>query len=392
MRIRRNTTMLVHATTESVSEGRFSILAIAECVIAVAVYVAIGFHYQTFLHYVIAVILAPLLLLRTQESTDTALAAYSRFCNCVLKWFSEFLAKRDEKIPKAAVVAVGVFVMSTEGLLIALGGSCIRVGATAWTLLRHPIATLRAMPRNWVRQSLCTDITIPPEIVPNEATYNVNAAAEYGIMSFDRVIVAFRKSYSYSGIGRFMAVAAALPLLILGYIPSFCLRLSFKATSIVYVPFIWITRFTLNELIKPKSRLERFTRSEIEKTRRAISLIIFSCVLLKIFYLAGLLTFDDIVAKLPSRASAEIVIGLGRWQLWQALLVLEATLTYIIFYAADAVVARITAEQEAHTSTMVHGIQFLSFVRASLAVFTIAYAISVFVLIAYQQNPLGLAA
>jgi len=69
-----------HSTVESAEKLEFSVLAAVESVCAVSLSLWVAWYFQTYTHLVVAIGLAPLLLLRTDESTRLG-----------LKWFGGFL-------------------------------------------------------------------------------------------------------------------------------------------------------------------------------------------------------------------------------------------------------------------------------------------------------------
>ena len=68
--------MLFHSTPQSVLNREITKVAIIECVIAVAVYTAIGLYFDTYRHYAVAVAVAPLMLFRTEASTVSGINIY----------------------------------------------------------------------------------------------------------------------------------------------------------------------------------------------------------------------------------------------------------------------------------------------------------------------------
>src|SRR5258708_22749860 len=71
--------MRFHATPESVENGEITILAIIETVLSVAIYISIGLHFGNFRHLAWAILVAPIMLLRTQRSAQWGLRKYSPF-------------------------------------------------------------------------------------------------------------------------------------------------------------------------------------------------------------------------------------------------------------------------------------------------------------------------
>jgi hypothetical protein len=92
-------------------------------------------------------------------------------------------------------------------------------------------------------------------------------------------------------------------------------------------------------------RLERFTKGELEKARRAYSLIIFTTLLVKLLFVFGWLERKGFEDKLLSKRIADSIVISNGWPWWQINLVTEAALTYFLFFFADAALARVEAQQ-----------------------------------------------
>jgi hypothetical protein len=134
-----------------------------------------------------------------------------------------------------------------------------------WSV-RRPVAALREIPKNWLRQAFCVDVYAPPEIVPGEDTY-VN---EIGFMDASGTarrirthaeIITFRKVFLPKSLQRhfdqlkvrtlgpfdrepadwkFRLIQFAFGLFVFApaYLVPLAYRVSLKATCIVYVPFV----------------------------------------------------------------------------------------------------------------------------------------------------------
>ncbi|MBF0384016.1 MAG: hypothetical protein HQL69_23615 [Magnetococcales bacterium] len=77
--------MLPYSTPESVEKGEPTILAIVETVFAVIFYWGIAWYWNTHIHLLTSIIVAPLLLLRSEQSTEKG-----------VKWFGDFLEDDTE--------------------------------------------------------------------------------------------------------------------------------------------------------------------------------------------------------------------------------------------------------------------------------------------------------
>src|ERR1043165_7392783 len=205
--------MRTYSTPESALNLEFTKLAIFECVVAVLLYVGIGLYLSSFKYLAVAIVFAPLMLFRTAESALWGLKIYSEILHSLRRFPNWF-----------AVPILLVF-----GALI---GVTIRIIATVFWAIRRPLYTLQETPRNWLRQTVCTDFAHVPEIVPLDAV----KGNEFGVPTFSVYAESFAED---------LAVWAAitlvfLPFILMGWLPSLVYRISFKATSLVYVPLIWV--------------------------------------------------------------------------------------------------------------------------------------------------------
>ena len=145
--------MRFHSTPQSALNLEFTKLAIIECVASVALYVGIALYFGTFKYLAAAVVVAPLMLFRTEASTDWALKVYQRY------WDSLPAARMDQFIVFGWFWFIGAPMVATG----------IRIVATLHWAARSPLKSLNEMPGNWLRQCFCTDFFHPPEMLPLEA-------------------------------------------------------------------------------------------------------------------------------------------------------------------------------------------------------------------------------
>ena len=158
--------MRSHSTPESAPNLEITKLAIVETAISVVLYIGAGVYLGTFQYFALAVLVAPLMLLRTEKSTVWRLEVYERSTRAAREYLK---VKRRAKEDLRLSTMLGQL-LSLLLCLIALpaAGVCIRVMATVYCVLRNPLWTLRQTPKNWLRQTFCTDFFHPPEIVPGE--------------------------------------------------------------------------------------------------------------------------------------------------------------------------------------------------------------------------------
>jgi hypothetical protein len=356
--------MLFRSTPKSAENLEITKLAIIEMVLSIAIYVCLGLYLGTFKYLALAVVFAPLMLFRTKESAEWGLEVYNKL--------KDILANTLNEYESGANTTVGLILNFTLlGLLLtasALGGIAIRITATIYWGIRRPLLTLKEAPRNWLRQSLCTDFFHPPEIVPLEALASPD---RYSPFNFPSVIRLFQEEGEV--VMKLLISLIFSPLIIIGYLPPLIYRVTFKATSIAYLPLIWVFQTTISSALSVKIRLERFTKGELEKARRVVSYVISAVLLGKLFFVYGWLERSRYEDKFPSNRFIESVVIPYGWPWWQITLGVEAALTFFLFIFADAALARIEPQQVWREGIVLDTLSMTSLLRASLSIVTISY-------------------
>jgi hypothetical protein len=245
-------------------------------------------------------------------------------------------------------------------------GAAVRVASTVYWTIRAPIQTLRETPQNWLRQSFCTDFAYPPEIVPQEALTD-----DPNLFKFTDLIQVLREDEGPK-IDFIFLVYALAPIIVIGWLPSLIYRVSFKATTLVYLPFIWVAHATLQERFSIKSRLERVTKGEIEKLRRAISWIILATLVAKLAFVLGWMDKSYLVSKFPSQDFITDIVRLDSIPWWQITLGFDACATFLLLFFADAALARLEDDRPWRESVVLNTVAIISFLRAAISVVTIA--------------------
>ena len=289
--------------------------------------------------------MAPFMLFRTNESSDSCLKAYSR----ATRWI--------------------FFHYSGIGLFLPLVGFGVRILFTIYWAIRKPLRTIQSAPENWLRQSFCTDVYHPPEIVPMETIWRDSGKDNGELMTWSNMLWAFKDKdapFRYK-------LLAVLIFVIPGFLPSLIYRFAFKATSILYAPFVWVVHSSFQKSLPLKLRLERITKGELEKTRRAVSWFILTMVLLKLGLMFGWIDVSVATQKIPSPRLLEAIVIAQGWHWWQMSLISEALITFGLFYFADAALARITEKQVWKESIIQGIVSSTSFLRSTLAVATMFY-------------------
>jgi hypothetical protein len=339
--------MRSYSTPQSALNLEFTKLAIIECVASVALYVGIALYFGTFKYLAAAVVVAPLMLFRTEASADWGLKVYGRI------W-------------ERGVVFGGGGCCALMLVIGPISATAVRIVATLYSAARSPLQTLNEMPRNWLRQCFCTDFFHPPEMLPLEAVR--------GNQTFPTFAVVWGVVRQPETVGVWLLmVFIVLPLLVIGYLPPLIYRVTFKATAVAYLPFVWVAHTTLRNPLSLKARLERITKGELEKVRRALSWIIVATLAGKLGLIWGLVDRSRIVDKFPSQKFVDSLVVIDRWPWWQITLGADAVLTFFLLYFADAALSRIESQRVWREETVLKTLSTVAFLRAALSIFTMSH-------------------
>ena len=131
------------STNDSVRHGEPTVLAIGETLTAMAIALVVAVQFNTLTHIAVGGCIAPLLLLRSPDSTRLA-----------ARWFRRAV-DRFAVNPDGPEQDVNITALKFGCLL--LWSIIVRAVAT----LRHPIKGVQEVPANWKRVVLCADIRTP---------------------------------------------------------------------------------------------------------------------------------------------------------------------------------------------------------------------------------------
>ncbi|MGB7061843.1 MAG: hypothetical protein WBF13_05760 [Candidatus Zixiibacteriota bacterium] len=265
--------MRLFSNPQSVDKGEISALAIIETVLAMGITVSIGLVRDDWGHVIVAVCIAPFLLLRTDFATLTGV----RWADRGEGWLRDFVrAMRKRHFITAAIGdALGV-----AGLIIL--PFVIRVLTVVLGVLRDPVGSIKAIPLNWKRFALVIDFAHPPEVVPGHWKHGAkDSAYEWPFVRAFFAITIRRHRGFWRILGLLVDVLTFPVLLVSIFLPAILYRMSLKSTSVIYLPFLWIINVAFPKGINAQQSLELIKQNEVEKLRRTYSL-----GALLIFYIA----------------------------------------------------------------------------------------------------------
>ena len=335
-------------------------LAIIETLVAMAIYVGIGLYWNTVNHIFAAVIVAPFMLFRTDQSARLGLDWYSFVARSVrpfTDWITHSLSD-----------ALGLFAMAWFAACTAIP---VRIASTLVSLMAKPLYALREVPRNWCRQVLCLDLLHPPEFVPGtEVSKRIGGPARTLRVWSLRPSVLFgnRKRSLLLWVTGFILVS---PLVLIALL-SLAYRWSFKATSLVYGSFIWTIHSTLREPPSLKDKLKGIKDGGLEKLKRKWFLLVLGLGITKLLVLLKWLPLAELTEKIPGQKILDLYVIPGAFAPWQYALILNAALTMALFFFADEALRQLEGEHKSWPDRLITGIlQGTTFTRRVLANYTV---------------------
>ena len=343
--------MRLHSTDESITKREISVLAIVECLVSTGIYIWIGFYLETFVHLALAVALGPLFLMRTSYSYDAA-----------LRIWKALLLKVTEIKYESLVIFLLPFV-----LMFAV---FVRAAVTIGGIIKHPYHSLKNIPDNWIRQAICTDAYYLPEVIPGELK-------EADLPTFKKLTALFIdwfKGLRTHPIINLVVLPLPALLIVCGYLPAIAFRISFKATSLFYLPLIWVITSTVNSRTGLKLWLERITKGELERFRRRISGLVLAVVVSRLALNAALVEREYVETMLGSPTLAAKV--LDAWPWWHLSLMFDALMTFALFLVADALLARLSEGALPNLRSAEIAVRIMTFVRGLTAALVVAYFVA----------------
>ncbi|MEM9670853.1 MAG: hypothetical protein AAF950_18240 [Pseudomonadota bacterium] len=344
------------STHETADRGEISVLAIVETLIAMAISLGIAWYSETILHIVVGACVAPLLLLRTEESTELGL----RLADAAILRFGDSLV-------------LVFFVLPVAGCLI-------RVCATAIIAIRRPLHTMSSIIPNWKKVTLCLDLASSPEIVPG-STLGDSSFTDLEIFSLyeflDVVESNFDPQYEPITLRNFFRFSVISILLFL-YFPAFIVaifyRFSLKSTAIFWSPLLWVIS-SAQSVTSSKFSLGEISHGALYRVMRWYSVII-----LIVFAWKLTIWFGPQMVLLNSafKPLLEPFIEPARMPLWQLASAINALLAFGLYLLAEQQLGRMKQEGNPYTrsdGTIKWHIGTITVIRNTLALYTIACTI-----------------
>lgn len=236
-------------------QGIFSALAVVEVLFAIAAYWSFAIWAHSSTHLLVGVLVAPLLLLRSDKSVDFGLRLLRPVDldpdSSDPSWLGKIAIRVMGPLqnPKTAWRSLGPIKFIWRALValqfvtviiivLPIGVLLIRIFATVFYLAPG----IRSLSENWWRTLFATDAFTRLEIVPGHKNHK-------SMFSIDYVIDAVRRSFHrewahsrYEKILDFVAIAGMLFISTIFLAPAYLYRMSIKSTAWVHWPLAYIAR------------------------------------------------------------------------------------------------------------------------------------------------------
>jgi hypothetical protein len=269
-------------------------------------------------------------------------------------------------------------------LILLIGALVSKTVATVFTLVRHPVYTVRSIPRNWMRACFSLDSATSPELVPgynlllsegssstpatlllpirlDDVRYSVlarelRAPMTWVIMAvtvaISAIVIAawpfiydagtFNWSPTCPMFVRVLVCLAffflslgilASPVRLLLYLPVYSYRMAMKATSILYFPLLWVV-FQASFQSSTAEQLEVIRYSPYSGLRRVLSWLTILFIAAKIVLWSALINLSEAWRDWRLAAFLDVYVSPMTIPGWQLASLLNAVVTLLVFYGA----------------------------------------------------------
>jgi len=218
-----------------------SVLSIIETLLAMMASIWIGMHFGSWWHILVGAAMAPLLLMRTDESCKVGIQSFDSvgvYLNP--RWErierSTFVDKLQNRSPyiRLLFATFVVFGCSIGFVFIAIAS---RVCAFMISVATSPGKSIAAIPGNWWRLALATDVFTSPEILPEPLNEGF-PATKMALPTDFRVYHMFSKMPKEPFADPFECIELIAAFTVIAPV-AFAYRISVKSTALVWFPLLW---------------------------------------------------------------------------------------------------------------------------------------------------------
>lgn len=360
-----------------IEEYSYSKLAILETIIAIAIYTFIAVRYGT-LHLALSACIAPLLLLRTEDSTKLGIEFGNRIFGLHHDIFNEF--RHVKLVGPLSFFVIGLPML---GILILL----TRFTATVTSLIKRPLSCISNIPRNWVQIVFKIDSSIEPVALPGleKGETVLGGISSSTLKSYEGF--RFLRNKKFDPEKPFLEAIALIivftPILSFISLPPLIYRYSLKGTALLLSPFIFIAHSasTIN--------IENYFRNVISTAIHKIRLIYAGLYTLafatKFSVLVGILTIGANIQNTRAKEIFNAYFVPDAIPPWQYASLINCILAVSMFFIADFAVTNIDRDKgwDAVPLALDYFVRIAKIIAGVLTIYTIACT----VYIAYTLVP-----
>jgi len=359
-----------HSTPESSDAGEPSVLAIVETLVVSAISYWIAWRWGTVQHIAIGACVAPLLLLRTEESQALAFRLVTGCGNSFERRLN------DVERNWAIVARIPLFVVGLPLIILVT-----KVAATVTMAVCHPVAAFRAIPMNWKRVVLALDFRTAPEPLPgvNQLHETALKQIEFSVfLRFDKsrehMVESLREAWRTSEVRvvNTLLLSGLLGLLLLFiYLPALLYRWSLKASALIYAPLLYVVDASRKDEENPEGRLKYNGRSAFARLLAIYSLGVVALFCVKWYLLVHWNGFAAWWNGSPFWLTLGTLIEPRFFTKWQVAQAINAFLALGVFGFAWHLLQRSDAGFKVDSASANRTLSILFCVRAALTVYVL---------------------
>jgi len=363
---------------------RPSILAVIETLVASGISLGLAIYYEVWLHIAVSTIIAPILLLRTPTSTRLGLKVFVDEGYKARRWYKEkqaFIAIFSSMFWISTPFLIWVlyqywspatfiaFVMTwfTLGYLLrvfAILALVVKIKCTCTTIYHRFSYSIGSIPKNWAQICFMTDMSCPPEIVPEIEKYE---AGKYFRSSnfFRSFLLPHKKNKIISALDYFAMIFSTATM----YATSYLYRLSLKSSSIIYLPLLWVVRQDRVDDKNISIRLEEICSVFWEKVKRGYALLV---IVSSLGVVAYILSIGKIKGMVLDNWIIQFWIPVESVGSWHITRLGAALVTWWLLWYAQTSKLDLTNSSNSNTEKILSRLLIAEGTRFVLSLFTLA--------------------
>lgn len=388
----------------SVQNDKISLLATIETLIMIMLTIYAWGWQNFYLPLYIGLIVAPLLLLKTDKSIKEALILFDKYFHLVDIKYNKYISyffmvlfyssigyivfnaggmwigfslvfllilvlKFTEKYQNTFFKIVSLFELVPSiiitHVMIILFATFIKTYATVKNLSMESINTI---PKNWKKIVFEVDVFYPPELLPKIESSDLKNVSNF---KSTNILIILKPDFPASTPYKIFSILNYLIFLI----PSIIYRYSFKATALVYIPIVWLIP---SKNISLKLIMKENTRTLLSKIMFFYSLfvVIFLTIIPLYLYIKSI----EILNYLPNIINEKIygiffVIDFNFWHLTR---LIASVLTIVIFFCFDKILLNLEENNNYKYERKAHSCLILDKFRKIFAFFTLLCTLYIF--------------